>query len=318
VDEVLAMSSYQDRARKRGVAGPNQLHALVELLRERAIRDIDVPRTFPIEAADFLRERDYKVSWHQGAYFPQREHKTREEIDEIRKVQRHTEAAMDAAVHAIRDADVAGGVLHKDGVPLTSECVKSCIARALMDKGCTGRHTIVACGDQACDPHDQGSGPLPAGVPIVIDIFSRSNTSGYYADITRTVVKDSAPKVLTDIYDTVLDGQLLALDRIRAGVDGLDIHTEILQLFESRGYKSGEQDGRMQGFFHGTGHGVGLEIHEPPRISKASCELAPGHVVTVEPGLYYVGKGAVRIEDLVVVTQSGCENLTDYPKMLVV
>ena len=92
VDEVLAMSSYQDRARKRGVAGPNQLHALVELLRERAIRDIDVPRTFPIEAADFLRERDYKVSWHQGAYFPQREHKTREEIDEIRKVQRHTEA----------------------------------------------------------------------------------------------------------------------------------------------------------------------------------------------------------------------------------
>jgi Xaa-Pro aminopeptidase len=213
---------------------------------------------------------------------------------------------------------VNSGVLHLDGEPLTSERVRSLIARTLMERACTARHTIVACGDQACDPHNHGSGPLRADLPVVIDIFPRSDETGYYSDMTRTVVRGEASGDLVDIYDAVLEAQLQALDRIRAGVDGRDVHQGVSSLFESRGFLTGLQDGRMQGFFHGTGHGVGLDIHEPPRVGKASDILEPGHVVSVEPGLYYTGRGAVRIEDLVVVTEAGCDNLTDYPKSLII
>ena len=180
---------------------------------------------------------------------------------------------------------------------------------------CTANHTIVACGDQACDPHNEGSGPLSAGKPIIIDIFPHSNRTGYFADITRTVVKGTPTVEMRDLYNTVLEAQQRALSYIKAGVNGKEVHQQVTDLFEQKNYQTGEIDGRMQGFFHGTGHGVGLEIHEPPRIGKTDNTLIAGHIVTVEPGLYYPGKGAVRIEDLVVVTEDGCKNLTTYPKV---
>jgi len=317
VDEVLPLSQYQETAKLAGTENPSSLDALDVLLKERDIRDISVPRSFPIEAADFLRARNYRVTWSSGSFFPERERKTDLEIARIREVQRHTEAAMDAAVDVMRSANVRDGVLHHDGEALTSERVRSIIARTLMDRSCTARHTIVACGDQACDPHNHGTGPLRAGLPVVIDIFPRSDETGYYADMTRTVVKGEASSDLVDIYDAVLAAQIQALNQICAGVDGRDIHRGVSELFDSRGFSTGLQDGRMQGFFHGTGHGVGLDIHESPGVGKASSMLEPGHVVSVEPGLYYIGCGAVRIEDLVVVTETGCDNLTDYPKSLI-
>ena len=318
VDTVLPLSRYQEAARKGGQENPGQLHALDQLLEERGIRALDVPRSFPLHAADFLREQGYSVSVSSGAFFPSREIKTAEEVNHIREVQRHAEAAMDAAVDAIRGADARDGVLHADGVPLTSEAIRLLISRTLLACECTARHTIVACGDQACDPHNEGSGPLCADQPIIIDIFPRSDQTGYFADITRTVVKGQPTDELQRIYDTVLESQQIALSAIRAGANGKTIHQQIVDLFESREYQTGEIDGRMQGYFHGTGHGLGLEIHEPPRIGKTDCTLEPGHVVTVEPGLYYPNRGAVRIEDLVIVTENGCENLTTYPKFLTI
>jgi Xaa-Pro aminopeptidase len=151
--------------------------------------------------------------------------------------------------------------------------------------------------------------------PIIIDIFPRNNRTGYFADITRPVVKGQPSTALQNIYDTVFEGQQIALERIKEGADGKAIHEAIVNLFESRNYKTGEVDGRMQGYFHGTGHGIGLEIHEAPRMSKTAQTLRAGHVVTVEPGLYYPNRGAVRIEDLVVVTKNGSENLTTFPKV---
>jgi Xaa-Pro aminopeptidase len=303
-------------ARRSGIENPNHLDALHQLLRERDIESLLVPRTFPIEAADRLRCAGYRVSFPSDSFFPQRDCKTPDEIHHIRQVQRHTEAAMDAAIAAIREASVQDDVLYRSGEPLTAEAVKRCIALSLMEQGCTARHTIVACGDQGCDPHNQGSGPLRAGQTIVIDIFPRSDHTGYFADITRTVVKGQPTEDQRRLYEAVLEGQTLALNRIGAGINGKEIHQAVMDLFEQKGYATGEIDGRMQGFFHGTGHGVGLEIHEPPRISKTDTTLQPGHVVTVEPGLYYPGQGAVRIEDLVVVTEDGCDNLTTYPKKL--
>ena len=223
---------------------------------------------------------------------------------------------MDAAITLIRNAEIRGDALYHNGEPLTSETVKREIKFLLLERDCTAGHTIVAGGDQACDPHNEGSGPLHAHQSIIIDIFPRSNITGYFADLTRTVVKGDPSADLQNIYDAVLAAQNLAFDSIRADADSQAIHRALQELFENRNYETGNTDGRMQGFFHGTGHGLGLEIHEPPRIGKTPGTLRAGHIVTVEPGLYYPGRGAVRIEDLAVVTQDGCDNLTTYPKFL--
>ena len=318
VDHVLALSHYQEQAKKSGIENPSSIDALHHLLIENNIKRLNVPRTFPIATADNLRERGYEIGFPDGVYWPERELKTQSEVAHIREAQQHTEASMDAAINLIRDSEIRDDILYHNNEPLTSEIVKRSIQYTLMEHSCTPSHTIVACGDQACDPHNEGSGPLHAHQAIIIDIFPRSDLTGYFADITRTVVKGEPTAELQDIYDTVLKGQTLALEQICAGADGQDIHKTIVDLFESRNYKTGTVDGRMQGYFHGTGHGVGLEIHEAPRISKVTDILRPGHVVTVEPGLYYPQRGAVRIEDLVVVTEDGCDNLTTYPNFLTV
>ena len=316
VDHVLALSGYEEKAKERDIETPSPIDILHEFLIEKNIEHLNVPRAFSVAIADDLRDRGYRVTFPKGAFWPERAIKTEAEIAHIRAVQQHAETAMDVAISLIRNADIRGNTLYHDSEPLTSELVKRHIQLTLMERNCTTNHIIVACGDQACDPHDEGSGPLRAHRAIIIDIFPRSNRTGYFADITRTVVKGEPSAELQNIYNTVLEGQNLVLESIRADADGQAIHQSLTELFDSRNYETGTEDGHMQGFFHGTGHGLGLEIHEPPRIGKVSETLCAGHVVTVEPGLYYPGRGATRIEDLVVVTQNGYENLTTYPKFL--
>ena len=190
------------------------------------------------------------------------------------------------------------------------------IHHRLLDEDCTAQRTIVACGEQGCDPHQEGNGPLRAGQTLILDIFPQSALSGYFGDITRTVVKGRAPEPVRKLYETVQRGQELALQQIRAGVEGGAIHQAVQDFFTAQGYPTGEKDGQLQGFFHSTGHGLGLEIHEAPRIGPRAPALQPGQVVTVEPGLYYRGLGAVRLEDVVLVHEKGCELLTTYPKFL--
>jgi Xaa-Pro aminopeptidase len=132
--------------------------------------------------------------------------------------------------------------------------------------------------------------------------------------MTRTVVKGRASEELRRIYDAVLAAQLRGIELVRPGASGAAIHAEVARTMEARGYTTGVVNGRNQGFFHGTGHGVGLDIHEPPRVSRVDQVLEAGHVVTVEPGLYYLGRGAVRIEDMVLVEAGGSRNLTRTPK----
>ena len=202
------------------------------------------------------------------------------------------------------------------GKPLTVEFLRKAMHLTMMERDCLGQHTIVAPGVQAVDPHNEGSGPLKANEPIVMDVFPQHATSRYFADITRTVVKGKASDKVTRMFNAVKEGQEIAYRTIKDGADGAVIHKAIMDYFDSLGFKTGEQDGRMQGFFHGTGHGVGLEIHEPPRISVKPDILKAGMVVTVEPGLYYLDAGGIRIEDMVVVTHGGCCILTKAPKVL--
>ena len=183
-------------------------------------------------------------------------------------------------------------------------------------RGGVAADTIVAGGNQGCDPHETGHGPLRAHQTIILDIFPRDVRTGYWGDLTRTVVRGRAREAVRKLYDTVQRGQELAFARLRAGVDGKEIHDAIQSLFRENGYLTRRYHGRMQGFFHGTGHGLGLDIHELPRFGGVSEKLPAGSVVTVEPGLYYWGLGAVRLEDVALIQARGARNLTRFPRVL--
>ncbi|MEI8190154.1 MAG: Xaa-Pro peptidase family protein [candidate division NC10 bacterium] len=316
VDTVLPIRRFEERAKASGVERPGILDSVCAFLAEREIRTVRVPGSFPIEYGDGLRERGVAVQVRREPFFEKRLLKTADEVEAISRAMRRTEGAMDAAIGAIREAEVRDGVLWWRGETLTAERVRRLISMTLIEDGLLAQHTIVACGEAGCDPHNEGSGPLHAGQSIIIDIFPRDEASRYFADITRTVVKGRASEMLRKMYRAVAAGQERVFALLRDGSDGEAIHREVQDTLERHGFQSGEVNGRMQGFFHGTGHGLGLEVHELPRISKLPTTLESGNVVTVEPGLYYPGIGGVRIEDVVVVTKTGCTNLTRYPKEL--
>jgi Xaa-Pro aminopeptidase len=325
VDEVLSYSVYEAKAKADAGGAPTLIQTLTTLLRERQITRLLVPADFPLGHADGLRQAGFQVEAQPNPYFPERLVKRQDEVNAITAAQRATETAVEEAIRLITVSRIKddrlyepanGGPTNGKDVPLTSERIKQVINLKLMELGYVAQHTIVACGRQACDPHNEGSGPLQAHQPIILDVFPRSSSTRYFADMTRTIVKGRASDGQKRLYDLVQQGQEIAFERIRAGADGQMIHEAIMALFEKAGCRTGLIDGRMQGYFHGTGHGVGLDIHEAPRISRSGSRLEAGHVVTVEPGLYYTEIGAVRLEDLVVVTDTGCINLTKYPKVL--
>jgi Xaa-Pro aminopeptidase len=311
---VLPFSRYAARAEQRLGAPPAPADVVAEVLRDLSIRAVRVPAGFPAGMVERLRARGVGVRVASGPLFPERLQKTDAEVAAIRAAMRATEAGMGAAIDLLRRARIQDGWVVSNGRRLTAEAVRRAANLEIFSRGFVPAHTIVAAGRRGCDPHDVGGGPIRAGQPIIIDIFPRSEATGYFADITRTVVKGKPSERVRRMYDAVLAGQRLALRSIRHGARARDIHRGILELFEARGFPTGRIDGRMQGFFHGTGHGLGLEIHEPPRIAINDVVLKSGMVVTVEPGLYYHPHGGVRIEDTVLVTRRGIVNLTRFPK----
>lgn len=318
VDEVLSMTEYRERARRGGAKRPGMADILATALRKHGARSVSVPDAFPLGMADALRERGIRVTALPNPFFPARVVKTPAEVKAIRECQEATERAVHLAFERLRRARVKGNsIVEKGGRRLTAEDIKRTIDVALMQDSCIAKNTIVACGDQAVDPHNRGSGPLRPHRPIVFDVFPRSARSGYFSDMSRTVVKGKPSEAVRRQYAAVLEAQEMGIGMIREGVNGKDVHTAIQRRFEEQGYRTGPSKGKMQGYFHGTGHGVGLDIHEAPRVGGVDDRLPAGSVVTVEPGLYYSGVGGVRIEDMVLVQKRGCRNLTTFPKELV-
>lgn len=315
VDRVLSYSEIEQKAKKQGIKDPTAVDIVHVVLKESKIRRLSVPANFPLIHAARLQERGYSLKPKRDPFYEQRVVKTAEEVRHIEDAQRATEEAVAAAHGMLRRAEIKDAQLWIDGALVTSERIKKLVNVKLMERDCIAQHTIVAGGEQACDPHNEGSGPLPAHRSIIFDVFPRSATSRYFADMSRTVVLGTASPELKRLYGIVKDAQEDAIGKIKDGADGMKIHQGICARFEKAGYKTGLVNGRMQGYFHGTGHGVGLDIHEAPRISRTGSLLQEGHVVTVEPGLYYPGLGAVRIEDMVLVTKDGCRNLTNFPKV---
>jgi len=315
VDRVLSYSEIEQKAKKQGIKDPTAVDIVHVVLKESKIRRLSVPANFPVIHAARLQERGYSLKPKRDPFYEQRVVKTAEEVRHIEDAQRATEEAVAAAHTLLRRAEIKNEQLWLDGEVVTSERIKKFVNVKLMERDCIAQHTIVAGGEQACDPHNEGSGPLPAHRSIIFDVFPRSATSRYFADMSRTVIRGKVSAELKRLYGAVKDAQEDAIDKIKDGADGMKIHQGICARFEKAGYKTGLVNGRMQGYFHGTGHGVGLDIHEAPRISRTGSLLQEGHVVTVEPGLYYPGLGAVRIEDMVLVTKDGCRNLTNFPKI---
>jgi Xaa-Pro aminopeptidase len=327
VDELISFDELELIKLARELkSGARAFAAATGNLLERVGADgspVTVPPHFGVAYADELRARGFEIEADSRLFADLRRAKSEQEISNIEEAQRAVEEACAHAVGILEEAGVADdGTLRWGGETLTSEILRSEIEVELLRRGCAADEgTITAGGPQAADPHERGSGPLRAGEAIILDIFPRSQGSRYYADMTRTFVKGEPGEELRNMYDAVLEAQEGALSMIRAGVNGRDIHEKVSDILHEKGYKTAKHDQKpgvplTEGFFHGTGHGVGLEVHEAPRLSTVDEELRAGDVVTVEPGLYRPGMGGIRIEDLVVVTEDGCRNLTRSPKEL--
>lgn len=318
VDTVISLREYTDKlpSSKRKKSDPVDI---VEILfREKKISTAVVQKTFPVLYADELRKKKFKIVANKDHFlFSSRLKKSDDEVKKIKKALRATAEAMNLAISIISKSVVKKEKLFYKGEMLTSEFVKQQVNSFLAGKGYIASHTIVAGGVQGFMPHNTGCGELPANWPIIIDIFPKSQLNGYFGDMTRTVVKGNPSDQLKKMYKAVLQGQKLGISMIKHGVKSKEIHNSIVDLFEKSGFKTETKNGKPQGFIHSTGHGLGLDIHEPPRIGKNDDVLEAGNVVTVEPGLYYEDMGGIRIEDVVLVTRSGNINLTRCQKKFI-
>jgi Xaa-Pro aminopeptidase len=310
--------AYDDLTREYGQQ-EGRARAIARFLDSHDIESVAVPPRFPLATADGLREQDVSVEADDDGVLTEiRATKTDEEVAHVRVAQAANQAAMARAESLIETASVADdGTLVHEGEPLTSERVRRAIEFELLERGCGLDETIVACGADAADPHDRGSGPLEAGEPIIVDIFPRDKETRYHGDLTRTFCKGTPTDRIEEWYDLTAEAKAAALDAIEPGTTGEAVHAAACDVYEDAGLPTLRADPTTEtGFIHSTGHGVGLEVHELPRLAPDGGELRPGHVVTVEPGLYDPAVGGVRIEDLVVVTADGYENLTDYDERL--
>jgi Xaa-Pro aminopeptidase len=314
-DEFVMFSQLEREVQGKSKKAPPYEKVLAHFLRKRGIRSAIVPSNFPLSYAQELTANKIRVRATNGLFWSEREAKSEKEVEMIGRALRITETGLERAIEVLKASKPgAGKRLRWSGKPLTSEMLRAEIDSTILRAGGIPTGTIVAGGDQACDPHERGFGPLYANSLIVLDVFPRDAKTGYFGDMTRTVLRGRASDAQRKLWETVKAGQTLALKEIKAGVDGMAIHKAIQKFFAERGFPTEIRKGRRVGFFHGTGHGLGLEIHEHPRLQKVT--LKARQVLTVEPGLYYPGLGGARQEDVVVVTKTGCKILSRFPKRL--
>jgi Xaa-Pro aminopeptidase len=319
LDEILNLTEIIKDLRKTnpraGVADAIVLAALNE-----GIEAFRVPEEFPVGLYNHLQSLGLKlipVSENDKVpLFHNRSIKTKKEIAGIKKGNIAATAGFLRVEEILKETEIASSKkLFWKGQKLTAEILKDEIqvavtrAGGLLDIG-----LICAPGDQAIDCHSSGTGPINAGQLIVVDIFPRDRESFNYGDMTRTYLKGKASAKQRKLVETVLEAQRRALRSIKAKKSGANIHQQVVDFFNKKGYRTKKTKDGYVGFFHGTGHGLGFDIHEEPSLSSRHTKpLLPGQCVTVEPGLYYLGLGGCRIEDCVLITKKGCEMLSKHP-----
>ena len=316
-DEFVSFNQLEREVQGKSKKAPPYEKVLAHFLRKRGVRSTIVPANFPLGYAQELAANKIRVQAANRLFWPEREAKSENEVEMIGRALRITEKGLKRAIEVLKASKPGPGKrLRWNGKTLTSEMLRAEIDSTILRAGGIPTGTIVAGGDQACDPHERGFGPLYADSLTILDVFPRDAKTGYFGDMTRTVLRGRASEAQRKLWEAVKAGQALALKKIKAGVDGMTIHKAIQELFAKRGFPTEVRKGKNVGFFHGTGHGLGLEIHEHPRLQKVT--LKDRQVLTVEPGLYYPGLGGARQEDVVVVTKIGCKILSRFPKQLAI
>jgi Xaa-Pro aminopeptidase len=307
-DELLAQGLPREEVSVRVV---------VNVCKELGVEGAVVPPTFPLQYADGLRAGGIEVRPDHETFATRRRVKNDVELAGIRRAQRAAEAGMDAARGLLRRAELNGSALKVDGEPLTAERVKLAINEVFTAHGMVSDEFIVSHGPQSAVGHDMGSGPISPGESIVIDLWPKDAETACYADMTRTYVVGEPSDEVVEFHRLCKEALDRSLEAIRAGVRGFDVFQLVCELFHEAGQPTqlSKKTGEVleNGFYHALGHGVGLEVHETPWLGRGPGEMVAGDVVTLEPGLYRHGSGGVRLEDLVLVTADGAENLTDYP-----
>ncbi len=313
-DVVLPREKWLARAQEVYGAKAGVAEIIAALSAHYRLRHFRVPDDFPASLYVQLTKLGLKLGFANGLLFPEREIKTDWEADCIREGNRLCAVGFATAEKILRAAKIKGRGLVWRGLALTSESLRFALETAIMEQGGNPQDTIVAGGNQACDPHDRGSGPLRPRELIILDIFPRVTATGYYGDMTRTYLKGRPSEAQRKLVATVREAQLAATRTIRANVDGRKVHQACTDCFAAAGYVTRQTKQGAVGFIHGTGHGLGLAVHDPGRMSPATAyPLKQGSVLTVEPGLYYPGLGGCRWEDVVQVTANGSKPLSKYP-----
>jgi Xaa-Pro aminopeptidase len=315
VNEVVSLSELEGPLEKKFKGKPPIEQTIASFLRQRRVRRALVPYDFPMGLAFELAKVGITLTPVNGLFWPEREIKSAEELKSMELAVRITEIGLARGIEVLRAAEIKGGNrLVWGGKPLTSGILRAEIEAAIMRIGGKASDTIVAGGELACDPHQRGSGPLKANKLIILDVFPREPESGYFGDLTRTVLRGRASEEQKKLWHTVREAQAFAIQKIKVGESGASLQEEVAAFFVLKGYPKEIRSGRWVGFFHGLGHGLGLDVHEQPRIAKT--HFREGQVFTVEPGLYYPGIGGVRIEDDGVVTDKGFKLLSRFRKEL--
>jgi Xaa-Pro aminopeptidase len=314
VEQVDSYSEVEKMILQSPGKKPSQSKVIAAWITSKTVSELKVSQDFPLGLARDLKKEGIDLKPLRSSLYPEREIKSRAEIHLVEKAIGIAEAGMTRGIEVLRASRIRkDGSLSFNGETLTSELLRIEMETTVLRHGGEARgDTIVAGGEQACDPHMRGSGPLFANQLIILDIFPRDARTGWFGDISRTVIRGQATDAQRHLWETCLAGQKLAHDAMKPGTEGRIIHNMVKRFFADKGYPTEIKNGRWHGFFHGTGHGLGLEIHESPRFSDT--DFLPGQVITVEPGIYIPGLGGVRHEDVALITKTGSRFLTQLPK----
>jgi Xaa-Pro aminopeptidase len=316
VERVLSFkeAGYEERGEYGSLAA-----VAARLLRARGHAEARVSPRLPAGHLEALRETGIDVVVDATLFEAERRHKRPDEAEAIRKAQQAAEAAMNEIVRHLAAAEIREGALWTDGRPMTTEWLSARASLVLGELGFACPDMVIAGSPDSAMPHSRGAGQIRSGAPVVIDIFPVGRSNHYHGDLTRTVVVGDVPEEFRRMHAATLQALDAGIEMVRAGVPARDVHHAVCQVLVDRGYGTttagyeGHTDGpRMN---HGTGHGVGLDVHEEPGM-RNTHPLEAGDVITIEPGLYQIGLGGVRIEDLGLVTERGFDNFTTITRSL--
>jgi len=320
-DRVYGYSNFTPASGLSGDRETAAAQATTECLRRNGVTSVIGDRTLPLIYVDEMQAAGISVELDGDMGVTNRRVKDAEEISRLQQAQKVTEEVMRMACETVASASAGSdGVLHIGKEILTSERLRTLIDTFLLERNFFNPPCIVAGGSDGGDCHELGRGPLRTGQPVIIDIFPLDKSSMYNGDCTRTVVHSEIPEEVQKMHTAVVAAKNAATSATKAGVTGEAVHLETIRVLEEHGYVEGLPKENDPPTFcsmpHGTGHGIGLDVHEPPLLDRNGAVLLLGDVVTIEPGLYSHAIGGVRIEDMVLVTDDGCENFNSLPEGL--